>query len=177
MWPNPQFPAHLVTFTEEILNGKLHFLCSESNKIFELTPSAPNPCHYHLYPSSYYVTTITKLFRNLTSRQSSVMSVCWIAHISHLNSLSCFGLPLIPLHSLCIQHLQNWQRMNYYLHPYCKLTNFPFLVTFPEFSQLIIIFVFITFTINPFELNAPFHASSRPFKPSNYSVTNIKSSA
>ena len=25
MWPNPQFPANLVTFTEEILNGKLHF--------------------------------------------------------------------------------------------------------------------------------------------------------
>ena len=28
MWPNPQFPADLVTFTEEILNVKLHFLCS-----------------------------------------------------------------------------------------------------------------------------------------------------
>ena len=26
MWPNPQFPADLVTFTEEILNGKLHFM-------------------------------------------------------------------------------------------------------------------------------------------------------
>ena len=25
-----QFPADLVTFTEEIPNGKLHFLCSES---------------------------------------------------------------------------------------------------------------------------------------------------
>ena len=28
MWPNPQENANLVTFTEEILNGKLHFLCS-----------------------------------------------------------------------------------------------------------------------------------------------------
>ena len=28
MWPNPQENADLVTFTEEILNGKLHFLCS-----------------------------------------------------------------------------------------------------------------------------------------------------
>ena len=28
MWPNPQFPADLVTFTEEILNGKFHFLRS-----------------------------------------------------------------------------------------------------------------------------------------------------
>ena len=29
MWPNPQFPANLVTFTEQIVNGKLYFLCSE----------------------------------------------------------------------------------------------------------------------------------------------------
>ena len=28
MWPNSQFPADLVTFTDEILNGKLQFLCS-----------------------------------------------------------------------------------------------------------------------------------------------------
>ena len=27
--PNPQFPADFVAFTEEIFNGKLHFLCSE----------------------------------------------------------------------------------------------------------------------------------------------------
>ena len=33
MWPNPQFPADLVTFTEEILNGKLHFLCSVMSPI------------------------------------------------------------------------------------------------------------------------------------------------
>ena len=25
MGPNPQFPADLITFTEKILNGKLHF--------------------------------------------------------------------------------------------------------------------------------------------------------
>ena len=28
MWPNPQFSADMVTFTEKTLNGKLHFLCS-----------------------------------------------------------------------------------------------------------------------------------------------------
>ena len=32
MWANPQFPADLVTFTEEILNGKLHFLYSDSSE-------------------------------------------------------------------------------------------------------------------------------------------------
>ena len=30
MWPNLQFSADLVTFTEEILNEKLQFLCSVS---------------------------------------------------------------------------------------------------------------------------------------------------
>ena len=30
MWTNPQIPADLVTFTEEILNEKLHFLSSET---------------------------------------------------------------------------------------------------------------------------------------------------
>ena len=28
MWPSPLFPVDLVTFIEEILNGKLNFLCS-----------------------------------------------------------------------------------------------------------------------------------------------------
>ena len=30
MWPNRQFPANLVTFTEEIINGKFLFLCSDA---------------------------------------------------------------------------------------------------------------------------------------------------
>ena len=30
MWDNPKKTAGLVTFTEEILNKKLHFLCSDS---------------------------------------------------------------------------------------------------------------------------------------------------
>ena len=39
MWPNPQETADLVTFTEEILNGKLHFLCSDTSKIKKKTCS------------------------------------------------------------------------------------------------------------------------------------------
>ena len=34
MWPNPQQTADLVTFTEEILNGKLKFLCSDNCSVF-----------------------------------------------------------------------------------------------------------------------------------------------
>ena len=32
MWPNPQFPEELVTFTEEILNGKPHFCAVKREK-------------------------------------------------------------------------------------------------------------------------------------------------
>ena len=34
MWPNPQFPAALVIFTEGILNRKLHF-CATQNGVSE----------------------------------------------------------------------------------------------------------------------------------------------
>ena len=32
MWSNPQFAADFVTFTEEILNVKLHFLCNDAEE-------------------------------------------------------------------------------------------------------------------------------------------------
>ena len=51
MWPNPQFFADLVKFTEEILNGKLHFLCSKEISIIaiwqapELASGNSHKCH------------------------------------------------------------------------------------------------------------------------------------
>ena len=33
MWPNPQETGDLATFTEEILNGKLHFCAVSRNKV------------------------------------------------------------------------------------------------------------------------------------------------
>ena len=36
MWPNQQYPADLVTFTEEILNEKLHFLYSVITSLIEM---------------------------------------------------------------------------------------------------------------------------------------------
>ena len=47
MWTNLQFSADLGTFTEEILNGKLHFLCSDFRKTVYhrcLTRSYVQPC-------------------------------------------------------------------------------------------------------------------------------------
>ena len=36
MWPNPQFPAVLVTFDREILNWKFHFLCKVKYCFFQM---------------------------------------------------------------------------------------------------------------------------------------------
>ena len=46
MWPNQQYPADLVTFTEEILIEKLHFLSSVIDiikKAFLKTSKPPPP--------------------------------------------------------------------------------------------------------------------------------------
>ena len=36
MLPNPQGNVDFVTFTEEILNGKFHFLCSDRTKVMQV---------------------------------------------------------------------------------------------------------------------------------------------
>ena len=38
MEPNPYFPADLITYTEEILNEKLHFFCSDKAEISKSWP-------------------------------------------------------------------------------------------------------------------------------------------
>ena len=43
MWSSPQFPADLVTLTEKILNGKLHFLCSVWTSLIKSFPFDSNP--------------------------------------------------------------------------------------------------------------------------------------
>ena len=44
MWSNPQFPVDFVTFTEEILNGKLIFCAVfDNNMDFLYEEGAPGP--------------------------------------------------------------------------------------------------------------------------------------
>ena len=59
MWSNPQYSADLVTFTEEILHGKLNFLCSA---IFYVTHL--DHCFYNIHDKS-------TSFYNIVSRESS----------------------------------------------------------------------------------------------------------
>ena len=49
MWPNPQETADLVTITEETLNEKLHFLCSDHPWNFDLTFSKIINIHQRVF--------------------------------------------------------------------------------------------------------------------------------
>ena len=51
MGPDPHFPVDLVKFTEEILNGKFHFLCSVTT-LFHYRNPAYNPV---TFPSSFNI--------------------------------------------------------------------------------------------------------------------------
>ena len=54
MWSNPQFPVHLVTFTEETLNEKLHFCAVFANDC-RLALALPKLKAYVLYTSVSFV--------------------------------------------------------------------------------------------------------------------------
>ena len=59
MWPNPQFPADLVTFTKKILQGKLHFLCSVL-----------------AYYSEYYVSEVHRKLDELLMKKTKKIQYC-----------------------------------------------------------------------------------------------------
>ena len=97
------------------------------------------------------------------------------------NTTSLMPTPAKPaenVHLLFTQHLQNRQRMELLSTPFPQTAqgNLLSVVTFLVFSLLIIIFVFLTFTLNPFDSNAAFQVSSLPFQGLKH-FTNAKSSA
>ena len=50
MWPNPQFPADLVKFTEEIFHGKLHCLRSDPRLHMKYSPKKYLPKIHFIFP-------------------------------------------------------------------------------------------------------------------------------
>ena len=49
MWTNPQETADLIKFTEEILNGKLHFLCSVQRVVTSANNHTDVMLEYYFY--------------------------------------------------------------------------------------------------------------------------------
>ena len=74
MWPDPQETADLVTFTEKILNRKLHFLCSVSSTVFMILPKEMKTIRH----SSMFL--LTGIPQNSSSmiRQKGHMTKCWL---------------------------------------------------------------------------------------------------
>ena len=51
MCPNPQFPADMVTLTEEILNEKLKFLCSDMIPKYAIKLGIVEWDKFEMYPA------------------------------------------------------------------------------------------------------------------------------
>ena len=80
MWQNPQFPADLVKFTEEIINGKLHFLCSVINYLSILNKSIE---HWKRLESSFAVLLVDFNARSKSCYPDDIKSM----EDTHLDSL------------------------------------------------------------------------------------------
>ena len=82
MWPNPQ------SFTEEILNGKLHFLCSKTTKqdfLTHFTLIFPFYIPWKCYKTAGHVDHCTKMFpsdlvrfiEEILNRKTSFFFALW----------------------------------------------------------------------------------------------------
>ena len=84
MRANPPEPASFVTFTEEILNGKIHFLCSDGRrKLWSFKPQRRKPClSFHGKPNH--------LLQVKSGHVSSLSSATSITFDNSLAGLLCF---------------------------------------------------------------------------------------
>lgn len=119
-------------------------------------PSAP-PLAPTGSPRHLFFTTSRDWLFNFMFGQSYAMSICWFTHARHLNVLSSFSSPLIPLCLLCNQQLQKLGGNG--ITAYSRSTNstrkVAFFCNLPAFSPLIIIFITLAFPLNTLN-NSPF---------------------
>ena len=101
MWPNSQFPADLVTFAEEIINGKLYFLCSEYWS-FDSLGDVINPklgqkctkCTRRYFKVNYsFIETISQNFEILTQHDDDIKT-----KLTQKRAQTWPNLELITLH-------------------------------------------------------------------------------
>ena len=105
MRPNPQETADLVTFTEEILNGKLHFLCS--GRVLYTLLNAPAP----LFIINVQYISTESLFKGLMHlilgqySNLSTRAVVATNHLHYQNPLLPFVAKLSPIAAGIFCHL------------------------------------------------------------------------
>ena len=117
MWPNPEETVDLVTFTEEILNGKFHFLCSAI-----MLSSSMLSSHYHQCYRLYLW-----FFQWINLGQSFLMQMHAVYCVEYMALLIAepFKTVTIHLHNMSWQmsiHLHNmsWQ----YVEPHPKRLSY-----------------------------------------------------
>ena len=57
MWPNPQFLVDMATFTEEILNWKLHFLCNVLTNLNKCYCHCLIDTHWNIHKSNFHTSS------------------------------------------------------------------------------------------------------------------------
>ena len=90
MWPNPNFPADLVTFTKKILNRKLNFLCNV-RCIFSINIFAA----FVRYSTGLWIRTTQKLKFSIKDSLSKYDKIC---------RFPCFSLFHSPIQSQQQKH-------------------------------------------------------------------------
>ena len=92
MWPDPQETANLVTFTEEILNGKLHFLCSVS--VRSLLVSLSLQRYFSVVHTIFYYQSFKTVKSRIRIRIYSSNMLLWsILGNSSFTWVGCIHLP------------------------------------------------------------------------------------
>ena len=96
MRPNPQFPADLAAATEEILNGKLHFLCSVSH-LFQVHSKHKryNNCFY----SCCFVYFASNIWNSQTRKKLQILdtSIDWRKLLIYTEGVLNWVINISPL--------------------------------------------------------------------------------
>ena len=95
MWPNLQFPADSVTFTEKILNGKLHFLCSvtDTKSVHWKTFLSPEVIHWiEIILTALATNAISEWsFSTLKVVKTSILSSMTGSRLHHLLTVDIYS--------------------------------------------------------------------------------------
>ena len=95
MWPNLQFPADSVTFTEKILNGKLYFLCSltDTKSVHWKTFLSPEVIHWiEIILTALATNAISEWsFSKLKMVKTSILSSMTGSRLHHLLTVDIYS--------------------------------------------------------------------------------------
>ena len=83
IWPNPQVAADLFTFTEKILNGKIHFMCSVNSNIISVTSFTANMINTDAWKNMHWADH--QSMQTARTRYSRDMSIAGFSYINNLN--------------------------------------------------------------------------------------------